>query len=156
MNKTLILDLSSRQKIKQLLETWLADSYILYIKTQNFHWNVIDPKFYSLHKMFEEQYEEIVKGIDEIAERIRMLGLKSPGSMKEFLEISTLNEAEGDFTANEMISILLEDHETIGNYLRAEIEETTKFGDHGTADLMIQRLRFHEKTAWMLRASITS
>lgn len=154
MNKTHILDLSVRQKIMQHLEIWLADSYLLYLKTQNFHWNVIDPKFYSLHKMFEEQYEELVKGIDEIAERIRMLGLKSPGSMKEFLEVATLNESEGNFSANEMIIILLNDHQAIANYLRAEIEEMTNFSDHGTADLMIQRLRFHEKTAWMLQASI--
>lgn len=154
MNKMHVLDLSVRQKIVQRLEAWLADSYILYLKTQNFHWNVIDPKFYSLHKMFEDQYEELVKGIDEIAERIRMLGLKSKGSMKEFLEIATLEEAEGDFAANEMIIKLLNDHQTIANYLRAEIEEMTTLGDHGTADLMIQRLRFHEKTAWMLQSSI--
>ncbi|HRD56245.1 MAG TPA: DNA starvation/stationary phase protection protein [Parachlamydiaceae bacterium] len=154
VNKTLTLDKSATQKIGRHLERWLADNYLLYLKTQNFHWNVIDPRFHSLHEMFEEQYKNLSDGIDEIAERMRMIGLKTPASMKEFLELTSLTEAAGNFSGNEMITALLNDHETIANYLRAEIEEITAFGDQGTADLMIRRLQFHEKSAWMLKASL--
>ena len=153
MGSTLTLDRSASQKISQHLEKWLADTYILTIKTQNFHWNVVDPRFHSLHEMFEEQYNQLNSSIDEIAERIRMLGMKTPASMKDFLEITTLDEETGNSTANEMILKLLDDHQTIASYLRAQIEEVNGMGDQGTGDLMIQRLRFHEKSAWMLKAS---
>lgn len=154
MSTNLILDQSVCKKISSHLEKWLADNYLLLIKTQNFHWNLRDSRFYSLHQMFEEQYKNLFEGIDEIAERIRMLKIKSPGSMKEFLELSTLDESNGDLTGNQMIQELLKDHISIANYLRAEIEEVTTFGDQGTADLMIRRLQFHEKTAWMLDSTI--
>lgn len=152
MSARIELEGSACQQISQSLAKTLSDTYILYIKTQNFHWNVIDPRFYFLHKMLEAQYEELAEEIDELAERIRMLGEKSPGSMQEFLEIGSLTEAEGDLSANQMIEQLLNDHEKIASNLRARIQEATDLGDQGTADLFIKQLRSHEKEAWTLRS----
>lgn len=152
MSARIDLERSACQQIALSLAKTLADTYILYIKTQNFHWNVIDPRFYALHKMLEEQYEELQEGIDELAERIRMIGEKSPGSMQEFLEIGSLSEAEGNLTANQMIEQLQSGHEKIAGSLRARIDEATELKDQGTADLLIQRLRKHEKAAWMLKS----
>jgi starvation-inducible DNA-binding protein len=131
----------------------LSDTYVLYIKTQNYHWNLVDPRFASLHKMFEEQYEELAEAVDMIAERIRMIGHHTPGSMRAFLSHTRLEESEEDIDGNQMIVQLLSDHETIIHELRHQISETQKKGDEGTADLMIQRLRAHEKTAWMLKST---
>lgn len=137
-----------------LLSTLLADTYVLYVKTQNFHWNVTDPRFYSLHKFFEEQYEELAEACDTIAERIRAVGSKSPGSMKKFLSQTRLTEAEGNHTGQEMIKELLKDHESLIKELKKDAEASDKLGDAGTSDLCIQRLRSHEKTAWMLRSHV--
>lgn len=138
------------------LTVFLANSYILYVKTQNFHWNVVDPRFYSLHKFFEEQYEAFQEGIDEIAERIRMLQAKSPGSMTEFLKLGTLKESSAkSLSANQMIYELLVDHEAVIKDLHRDIAKANAAGDDGTADMMIQRIRFHEKASWMLRSHIT-
>ena len=136
----------------QLLIQTLADTYVLYLKTQNFHWNVIDPRFSDLHKFLEEQYTSLAEAIDEIAERIRMLRFRAPGSMQEFLEITNLEESTGDLSADEMIQQLTNDHDYLANQLRNKIQEAQKMGDEGTADLFIQRLRAHEKAAWMLRS----
>lgn len=152
MTVSTVLERGARQQIAHFLSQALADTYILYIKTQNFHWNIVDSRFYSLHLMLEKQYEELAEGIDELAERIRMLGFKSPGSMHEFLEISSLDEAEGDLSADKMLQQLLEGHDKISSQIRPKIEEASKIGDEGTADLLISHLRFHEKTAWMLRS----
>ena len=155
MSTTLVLEHTACQKIAQHLAQWLADTYVLYLKTQNFHWNVVDPRFHSLHEMFEEQYKDLAEAVDEIAERIRILRIRTPASMKEFLEITTLQENEGPLSANDMIQQLLHDHETIANYLRPKISVIQKLGDEGSADLLIERLRVHEKTAWMLRSHFT-
>ncbi|CCB87225.1 MULTISPECIES: Dps family protein [Parachlamydia] len=128
----------------------LADTYILYLKTQNFHWNVVDPRFYSLHKMLEDQYEELAEAVDEIAERIRMLNGKSPATMKEFLELGSLSEAEGDLSGDEMLQMLIDDHASLIKTIRKKIEESQTLQDEGTADMFIQRLRAHEKNHWML------
>lgn len=140
----------------QLLIQTLADTYVLYLKTQNFHWNVVDPRFSDLHSFFQKQYEELAEAIDVIAERIRMLRFRAPASMQEFLEISSLEESIGDISADEMIQILLNDHESIASKIRPYIPEAQKKGDEGSADLLIQRLRSHEKTAWMLRSHFTN
>jgi starvation-inducible DNA-binding protein len=153
MSSTLTIERSAVSQIAQNLSQLLADTYILYIKTQNFHWNVVDPRFYSLHKFFEGQYEELEEAIDTIAERIRALGVRSPGSMREFLEIGTLTEAEGDLTGDQMIHQLVDDNEKIANFIRPHIQAFQKAGDEGSADLLIERLRAHEKTAWMLRSN---
>lgn len=136
------------------LSKLLSDTYLLYVKTQNFHWNVTDPRFYSLHKFFEEQYEELAEACDLIAERIRAIGAKSPGSMKKFLSLTRLAESEGDRTGTEMLQELLKDHETIITELKKEAEVADKLEDLGSSDLCIQRLRSHEKAAWMIRSHI--
>lgn len=148
------LDENIRRQVSQNLGLILADTYVLYTKTQNFHWNVIDPRFHSLHVFWEKQYEELAEGIDEIAERIRILGERSPGSLKQFLDMTSLNESDGDLSGDEMLEVLLNDHETLCRFIRERIALAAKLGDEGTADLLIQRLRFHEKTAWMLRSHL--
>lgn len=142
------------QQIAKYLSQVLADTYVLYLKTQNFHWNLVDGRFYFLHKMLEEQYEDLAEAVDEIAERLRALDFKSPGSMKQFLAITSLKEAEGEYSATEMLQQLLHDHTAIAKELRPKIEEATRQHDEGSADLFIQRLRAHEKTAWMLRSGL--
>lgn len=151
---TATLEKASKQVARELA-TLLADSYLLFVKTQNFHWNVEDPRFHSLHEFFEEQYKELFEAIDVIAERIRALGEKSPGSLKEFLELSRLEESPTNLSANEMIKTLLRDHESIIQWLKKEIDETAQLGDAGSSDLCINRIRAHEKTAWMLRSHLT-
>jgi starvation-inducible DNA-binding protein len=148
------LDQSVRQQIAQFLSLILADTYVLYVKTQNFHWNVIDPRFYSLHQFLEKQYEELADALDELAERVRMLGERSPGSLKQFLEMTSLKESDGDLNGDDMLQQLLTDHEIICGQLRERIDQSSELGDEGTADLLIQRLRAHEKSAWMLRSHL--
>ncbi|MDP1880365.1 MAG: DNA starvation/stationary phase protection protein [Parachlamydiaceae bacterium] len=148
------LEIRVRKQIAQYLSLALADTYVLYVKTQNFHWNIIDPGFYSLHIFLEKQYEELADGIDELAERIRMLGEKTPGTLKHFLEMTSIKEASEDLDANEMLKDLLNGHETISRFLRERIELVNKLLDQASGDLLIKQLAFHEKSAWMLRASI--
>ncbi len=154
MNTSTLFSQSARQQIAQYLSQLVADTYLLYIKTQNFHWNVIDPRFHSLHEMFDDQYKQLAEAIDEIAERIRALESKAPGSMRQFLELTSLNESDANLTADKMIEELLSDHEQIAQSIRPHIEETSTLGDEGTADMLIQRLKYHERTAWMLRSHL--
>lgn len=142
------------KKISHSLATFLADSYILYLKTQNFHWNIEGDGFYFLHKMFKEQYEDLAEAVDVIAERIRGLKEVSPGTMKQFLKLTNLKEEVKIPNAKGMIKALLKDHETIIKTLRNKIKESSKEGDEGTADMYIERLRVHEKTAWILRSHL--
>jgi starvation-inducible DNA-binding protein len=148
------LDQNACEQIAHTLSQILADTYVLYLKTQNFHWNITDSRFHSLHEMFEEQYKQLAEMIDELAERIRTLKQKSPGAMREFLELATIAEAEGDYTGNDMLHMLCHDHETLAVHIRSKIQEATGLGDEGTGDLLIQQLRMHEKTAWMLRSHL--
>lgn len=141
-----------RKQVAQHLGLLLADCYILYTKTQNFHWNLIDPRFYSIHVFLQKQYEELAEGIDELAERIRMLGEIAPGSLKQFLEMTSLSESDGILSGKAMISELLKDHESITRFLRERIRLISELADEGTADLLIKRIAFHEKSAWMLRS----
>lgn len=144
------LEPKTSQKISEELTQLLADTYVLYLKTQNFHWNVIDPRFHSLHEFFDEMYHKLADDIDEIAERIRMVGHKTPATMKHFLEITSLNEASHNLSGDEMLKHLVLDNQAIAKWLRSKIKETQDLGDEGTADLYIQHLRTHEKFAWML------
>lgn len=132
------------------LATFLADTYILYTKTQNFHWNIVDPRFYSLHLLFEKQYEDLADALDDIAERMRMVGKPAPGTMREFLELTSLEEAHNTPSGDEMIKQLANDHATISKWLRLAISNAQDANDEGSADLMIQRLRAHDKHHWML------
>lgn len=138
--------------IVQRLSTILADNFVLYTKTLNFHWNVVDERFYQLHKLFEEQYEELDAANDELAERIRMLGQKTPASLKSFLSLTSLKETEGTLTGNQMLEALVKDHEAVIKKLHEGIVFANDHGDEGTGDLLIQRLRAHEKMAWFLRS----
>lgn len=149
---TLTLDRTTCQQITTQLVLILADTYVLYLKTQNFHWNVVDPRFHSLHEMFEEQYEQLADATDTIAERIRMLGSHTPASMSQFLKHTSLEEAEGHYTGDEMIQLLLADHEACANLIRGTVEECDRVNDAGTSDMLVARLREHEKAAWMLRS----
>ena len=148
------LEPSVLQQIAQQLGMILADMYVLYVKTQNFHWNIVDPRFYSLHKFLEEQYEALAEAIDEVAERIRILGQRSPGSLQQFLDMTSLHESDGDLSGDEMLHALLKDHQSLAQQLRDRIEYVSNLRDEGTADLLINRLRFHEKTAWMIRSHL--
>ncbi|MCP5545109.1 MAG: DNA starvation/stationary phase protection protein [Akkermansiaceae bacterium] len=134
----------------------LADQHVLYLKTRNFHWNLIGPRFSSLHGFFERLYQELEKSIDETAERIRMLGEASPGSMAEFLEQATLKEvAGGRIKGEDAIAKLRDDHEQVIRNLREVVEKTGEAGDAGTEDFLIGLLRSHEQAAWMLRSYLT-
>jgi starvation-inducible DNA-binding protein len=145
------------QKIADELTHLLADTYALYLKTQNFHWNVTGPYFPQLHKLFDDQYNELAEAVDVIAERIRALGSYTPASFSEFLKLSSLKEETGSkhISAEEMIKRLMHDHETISHQLLQIFAKAEKANDQGTIDMLTERMRAHDKTAWMLRSSIT-
>jgi starvation-inducible DNA-binding protein len=136
------------------LSKLLADSYILYLKTHNFHWNVEGPMFNTLHLMFMDQYTELWNALDLIAERIRSLGSYAPGSYKKYSQLSSIPEAEEKVPAKEMIKQLLEGHEAVAKTARSVFPTAEKASDEATLDLLTQRLQIHEKTAWMLRSLI--
>lgn len=152
--KTAELEQNTREYVTDMLAQVLANTYVLYTKTQNFHWNLIDPRFYSLHLLFEKQYEELSEAVDLIAERIRMIGSQAPGSMREFLELSSLEESRKGLSGDEMIRELMEDHTFCGNVLRPLVSDIADKGDEGTSDLFVSLLRAHEKNAWMLRSHL--
>ncbi|MBP5858742.1 DNA starvation/stationary phase protection protein [Marivibrio halodurans] len=143
-----------RSEVAKGLARVLADSYTLYIKTHNFHWNVTGPMFNSLHAMFEEHYTELATAVDEIAERIRALGEFAPGSYKAFAELTSIKEETGVPEAKEMIRQMVEGHETVARTAREVFPTAEKAGDEPTADLLTQRMQVHEKTAWMLRSML--
>jgi starvation-inducible DNA-binding protein len=143
----------SNKALIQQLSVALADTYTLYLKTQNFHWNVEGPHFHSLHEMFEEQYTNLASAVDEIAERIRALGSKAPGSYKAFQEHTSIADGDINSNASEMVNSLFEDNKTILKSLNLALKAAQDIGDEASADLMIGRITFHEKTAWMLRSS---
>lgn len=134
------------------LSRLLADTYTLYLKTHNFHWNVTGPQFNSLHLMFEAQYTELALAVDVIAERLRALGAYAPGSYSEFARLSTVKEAQGVPTATDMIAQLAADQATVVRTAREMFPVADEASDEATADLLTQRMQVHEKTAWMLRA----
>lgn len=143
-----------RVKTSEGLSRLLADSYILYLKTHNFHWNVEGPMFNTLHLMFMDQYTELWNALDLIAERIRALGSYAPGSYKKYSQLSSISEAEGQVNATEMIRQLLQGHEAVSKTARTVLPLAEAGGDEATIDLLVQRLQIHEKTAWMLRSML--
>lgn len=143
---------AQRTEIAQGLSRFLADTYSLYLKTHNFHWNVTGPMFQTLHTLFETQYTELWTAVDEIAERIRSLDAYAPGSYSQFAKLSTIKEAEGVPPAKEMIAQLLEGHEAVARTARSVYPAAEKGNDEATLDLLTSRLQLHEKTAWMLRS----
>jgi len=142
----------NREKIAEGLKRLLADSYTLYLQTHNFHWNVTGPQFRELHLMFEEHYTELATAVDEIAERIRTLGVAAPGTYKAFAELSSIKEVEGVPDAKEMVSLLTKGHEQVVKTCREALGQAQKSNDESSASLISDRMRIHEKTAWMLRA----
>jgi starvation-inducible DNA-binding protein len=141
-----------RSEIAIGLSKLLADTYSLYLKTHNFHWNVTGPMFQTLHLMFETQYNELALAVDLIAERIRSLGLPAPGTYSEFARLSSIRETSGVPKAEEMIQILVEGQEAIVRTARSVFPVAENASDEATADLLTQRIQLHEKTAWMLRS----
>ena len=142
----------NRKEIAAGLSRLLADTYTLYLKTHNFHWNVTGPMFQTLHLMFEQEYNELALAVDLIAERIRALGVPAPGSYKEFAKLSSIKESVGVPSAEEMIRELLEGQEAVVRTARSVFPLVDKVHDEQTADLLTQRMQVHEKTAWMLRS----
>lgn len=147
---------AQRNEIADHLSDLLADSYSLYLKTHNFHWNVTGPQFNTLHTMFETQYTELAIAVDDIAERIRALGIRAPGSYAEFSARTAIADASGTETAEEMIAALVEGQETVARTARDAFPAAESANDQPTADLLTQRMQIHEKNAWMLRSMLAA
>lgn len=145
---------TDRQAIAEGLSRLLADTYTLYLKTHNFHWNVTGPMFNTLHLMFETQYNELALAVDVIAERIRALGFPAPGTYKAYSELSSIEETSGVPAAEDMIRSLVEGQEAVVRTARSIFPVVDKANDEPTADLLTQRMQIHEKTAWMLRSML--
>lgn len=142
-----------RESVVQILNTLLADEYLLYTKTRNYHWNVVGPQFNELHKFFESQYGELNGIVDEVAERARSIGGSASGTLAEFMSQTRLKEQSGNPEASEMISNLLGDHEAVIRFLRDDLTTCAeKHNDMGTSDFLTGLMEQHEKMAWMLRA----
>lgn len=141
-----------RAAIAEGLSRLLADTYTLYLKTHNFHWNVTGPMFNALHLMFETQYNELALAVDVIAERIRALGFPAPGTYAAFARLSSIKEEEGVPSAGDMIRQLVQGQEAVIRTARGIFPLLGEVNDEPTADLLTQRMQIHEKTAWMLRS----
>ena len=147
---------SERKEIVEGLSKLLADTYTLYLKTHNFHWNVTGPMFNTLHLMFEQEYNELALAVDLIAERVRALGFPAPGTYSEFSKLSSIKEEPGVVPeAEEMIRLLVEGNETVIRTARFIFPIAERASDESTCDLLTQRMQLHEKTAWMLRSIIS-
>ncbi len=146
------IDIEDRRAIVSGLSRVLADTYTLYLKTHNYHWNVTGPMFQTLHTLFETQYLELAIAVDSIAERIRALGEYAPGSYKAFAELSSIEEETGHPTATQMIHNLVLAQESVVRTARQVFPAADKAHDEPTADLLTQRMQIHEKNAWMLRS----
>ena len=143
-----------RERIASGLSQLLADSYTLYLKTHNYHWNVEGPMFNTLHLMFEGHYTELATAVDEIAERIRALGVKAPGSYAAYAKLTSVEEGSGDESAEEMIRQLVAGQEAVVRTAREVFKTAETANDEPTADLLTQRMQIHEKNAWMLRSML--
>jgi starvation-inducible DNA-binding protein len=146
------INAKDRKKIAEGLSRMLADTYTLYLKTHNFHWNVTGPMFQTLHLMFMTQYNELWLATDEIAERIRALGFPAPGTYAEFGKLTSIKDTSGVPKAEDMIKLLVAGNETVARTAREVFPIVEKANDQPTADLLTQRMQVHEKAAWMLRS----
>lgn len=142
----------NRKQIAGGLSHLLADTYTLYLKTHNFHWNVTGPMFTTLHTLFEQQYTELSTAVDEVAERIRALGFPAPGSYKQFSEMTQIPEEHDIPSAEEMIRQLVAGQEAVVRTARNLMPLVDETHDQPTADLLTRRMVAHEKNAWMLRS----
>lgn len=145
---------ADRKELAQGLSRLLADTYTLYLKTHNYHWNVTGPMFQTLHLMFETQYNELALAVDLVAERIRALGVYAPGTYAQYVQLSSIKEETTIPSAQEMIRNLVQGQEAVIRTARSLLPLADKASDESTADLLTQRLQVHEKTAWMLRSLI--
>jgi starvation-inducible DNA-binding protein len=146
------IDAKQREAIAGGLSKVLADTYTLYLKTHNVHWNVTGPMFQTLHLMFETHYNELALAVDLLAERIRALGMPAPGTYKQFVALSAIKEEDGVPKAEDMIKSLVSGHETVASTARSVFPAAEAASDEATCDVLTQRLQVHEKTAWMLRS----
>jgi starvation-inducible DNA-binding protein len=146
------IDQENRKQITDGLSRLLADTYTLYLKTHNFHWNVTGPMFQTLHLLFETQYTELAIAVDLIAERIRALGYPAPGTYSDFVKLSSIAETSGVPKATDMIRLLVEGQESVVRTARSIFPVVEQVNDEPTADLLTQRMQIHEKNAWMLRS----
>ncbi|MBC8076783.1 MAG: DNA starvation/stationary phase protection protein [Chloroflexales bacterium] len=147
------MDGREQHAVVEILNRVLSDNEVLYNKTRKYHWNVTGRMFHSIHELLEEQYTALAKAGDEIAERSRSLGAPSIGTLKEFLECTTLQEDAGQYPhADQMLANLVTDHESVIRALRQDIDKCEEYNDAGTADFLTQQMEDHEKMAWMLRA----
>ncbi len=146
------LDQETRTQVAGNLSRLLADSYTLYLKSHNYHWNVTGPMFQTLHLMFEQHYLELALAVDEIAERIRALGHIAPATYRDFADLASIEEDQTLPKAMEMVANLVGDHETVVATARVVVAAADESGDVATADLATRRIDIHEKTAWMLRS----
>lgn len=154
MNIDIGIETNKRQEVSNGLSRVLADSYTLYLKTHNFHWNVTGPMFQTLHLMFETQYNELWLAVDLVAERIRALGFPAPGTYKQFQALSVIKEEEGIPRAQDMIRKLMEGHESVARTSREVFKAAESVNDQSTCELLTGRMQYHEKTAWMLRSML--
>ena len=145
---------AAREELAEALSVLLADTYMLYLKTQNFHWNVKGPRFPELHRLFEEQYQALALAVDLVAERIRALGYPTPATFAEFSKRTLVEEVDGKIPSREMIERLMRDNEKIAQVIRAMMPKAEEALDHATVDLFSERLSAHEKAAWMLRSTL--
>lgn len=154
---TINIGINSEKRIEVAdeLKKLLADSYTLYLQSHNFHWNVSGPRFRELHLMFEEHYTELATAVDEIAERIRSLGVEAPGTYKQFAELSSIEDVEQVPSADNMVQILCDSHEAVVRTARQAFHVAQDADDESSAALIGDRMRVHEKTAWMLRSSLS-
>lgn len=153
-NVDLSIAQAGREELSQMLSMLLADTYVLYLKTQNFHWNVKGFRFPELHQLFENQYTELAQAVDLIAERIRTLGYLAPASFSEFTKLTSLEEGNGKIPATEMIQALMRDHERLSQSARAMFPKAEHVLDQATVELFTERMAAHEKAAWMLRTCL--
>lgn len=147
------VDRAAREHIADGLSRVLADEYTLYLKTHNYHWNVTGPHFTTLHALFEDHYQDMWAAVDEIAERIRTLGSPAPGTYKQFAQLTTIPEDDGNVPDwQTMVRNLVTGHEAVVKTIREVFDQADEAGDEGTVDVYVDRIRFHEQAAWMLRS----
>jgi starvation-inducible DNA-binding protein len=154
MAKEIVLGENVRREIAGGLSHVLADSYALYLKTHNFHWNVEGSRFRELHLMFEEQYTELAGAVDAIAERIRALGQYAPGSFSQFSRLASIKDEDTVPAADEMVRKLADDHKAVVKTIRSMLPSVQEAGDEVTVGLLVERLGVHEKTSWMLQSTL--
>ena len=145
----------AKRQCAEVLSKVLADTFVLYLKTHNFHWNVKGPQFISLHKMFEEQYRDLWSALDDIAERIRTLDQPAPGTTAQFKQLAEIKEKDSLPAAMDMLSELISDNEAVLRTIRTALSTAQDAGDEATAGLLTDRLSYHEKQVWMMK-SITA